>query len=169
MDRYAESDGAAFGEVYDLWAPPLFGYLRRLVHRPSDVEDFVHGLALGLRDRTPPRHRRAPPRQTRPALGARRRRARVGVSSEASPLAHAEAREVSRIVARAFEGLPEPQQVAFRLLEVEGLSIAEAAELLGTTETGVKLRAHRAYEHLRPALAHAARGQARLDGRSTGA
>jgi RNA polymerase sigma-70 factor (ECF subfamily) len=48
--------------------------------------------------------------------------------------------------------LPENQATAFRLLKQEHLSIAEAAAVLGTTETSVKLRAHRAYETLRRGL-----------------
>jgi DNA-directed RNA polymerase specialized sigma24 family protein len=42
--------------------------------------------------------------------------------------------------------------VAFELIKKEGLSVKEAAEVLGTTVTAVKLRAHRAYVALRAAL-----------------
>jgi DNA-directed RNA polymerase specialized sigma24 family protein len=42
--------------------------------------------------------------------------------------------------------------VAFELLKEEGLSLAEAAQVLGTTVSAVKLRAHRAYEALRLVL-----------------
>jgi len=34
----------------------------------------------------------------------------------------------------------------------EGLSVAETAEVMGTTPTAVKLRVHRAYEALRAVL-----------------
>jgi RNA polymerase sigma-70 factor (ECF subfamily) len=51
--------------------------------------------------------------------------------------------------------LPETQRVAFELLKQEGLSVAEAAQVLGTTPAAVKLRAHRAYEALRRALGDA--------------
>jgi DNA-directed RNA polymerase specialized sigma24 family protein len=42
--------------------------------------------------------------------------------------------------------------VAFDLVKREGLSMAEAAQVLGTTVSAVKLRTHRAYEALRNAL-----------------
>jgi RNA polymerase sigma-70 factor (ECF subfamily) len=48
--------------------------------------------------------------------------------------------------------LPEAQRVAFELVKHEGLSLAEAADVLGTTVAAVKLRAHRTYEALRAAL-----------------
>jgi RNA polymerase sigma-70 factor (ECF subfamily) len=37
-------------------------------------------------------------------------------------------------------------------LKQDGLTLAEAAAVLGITATAVKLRAHRAYESLRAAL-----------------
>ena len=45
-----------------------------------------------------------------------------------------------------------PFMVAFELLRIEGLSHEEAAEVLGTTVSAVKLRAFRAYAALRAAL-----------------
>ena len=51
--------------------------------------------------------------------------------------------------------LPESQREAFNLIRQEGLSLAEAAAVLGTTVSAVKLRAHRAYEFLRLALGKA--------------
>jgi RNA polymerase sigma-70 factor (ECF subfamily) len=41
------------------------------------------------------------------------------------------------------------QREAFVLLRFEGLSVADAAQVLGTTESSVKARAFRAYEALR--------------------
>lgn len=48
--------------------------------------------------------------------------------------------------------LPEQNRIAFDLVKQEGLSMAEAAEVLGTTVAAVKLRAHRSYEAFRSAL-----------------
>ena len=42
--------------------------------------------------------------------------------------------------------------MAYTLVRQEGLSVAEAAEVLGVTVTAVKLRAHRVYEALRAVL-----------------
>ena len=65
----------------------------------------------------------------------------------------AEARELSEALRAKLDALPPLQREAFRLVREEGLSMAEAAEVLGTTAAAVKLRAHRAYESLREVLA----------------
>jgi RNA polymerase sigma-70 factor (ECF subfamily) len=44
------------------------------------------------------------------------------------------------------------QREAFVLLRYEGMSVDDAAAVLGSTPTAVKLRAFRAYEALRAAL-----------------
>jgi RNA polymerase sigma-70 factor (ECF subfamily) len=64
----------------------------------------------------------------------------------------AEARELALRVERVLAKLPRSQRTAFELIKNEGLSVAEAAQVLGTTVAAVKLRAHRAYQALRSAL-----------------
>ena len=62
------------------------------------------------------------------------------------------ARETAALVESVLARLPPPQREAFVLLRYEGMSVQEAAEVLGSTPTAVKLRAFRAYEALREAL-----------------
>jgi RNA polymerase sigma-70 factor (ECF subfamily) len=62
------------------------------------------------------------------------------------------AHELALRIDGVLAGLPESQRTAFRLIKQEGLSVAEAAQVLGTTVAAVKLRAHRAYEALRAAI-----------------
>ena len=59
---------------------------------------------------------------------------------------------LARALEAELERLPESHRAAFELIKNEGLSIREAAEVLGATPTAVKLRAHRAYAALRAAL-----------------
>ena len=54
----------------------------------------------------------------------------------------------------------EARRKAFAKAQKEGLSLREVAEVLGTTVTAVKLRAHRAYVTLRAAMAKEALGDA---------
>jgi RNA polymerase sigma-70 factor (ECF subfamily) len=63
------------------------------------------------------------------------------------------ASEMLEVVRKTLSGLPVLQREAFILLRFEGLSVHEAAQVLGTTEGAVKIRAFRAYEALREALA----------------
>jgi RNA polymerase sigma-70 factor, ECF subfamily len=53
---------------------------------------------------------------------------------------------------RQLNRLPESQREAFELVRLEGLSLFEAARVLGTTVGAVKLRLHRAYLALRAVL-----------------
>src|SRR5439155_24794664 len=62
------------------------------------------------------------------------------------------AREMAATVERVLAGLPPAQREAFVLLRYEGMSVQEAAEILGSAPTAVKLRAFRAYQALRAAL-----------------
>lgn len=62
------------------------------------------------------------------------------------------ARQVERRVQEVLLALPETQRVAFELVKQDGLSHAEAAEVLGTTVAAIKQRTHRAYTALRAAV-----------------
>jgi RNA polymerase sigma-70 factor (ECF subfamily) len=63
------------------------------------------------------------------------------------------AKEIAVRLSQELARLPENQRVAFELIKQDGLSVAEAAQILGTTVPAVKLRAHRAYEAMRAILA----------------
>src|SRR5262249_43058033 len=83
------------------------------------------------------------------------------LSLDAPPDEVAIEKEVATRLGEELQRLPENQRIAFELIKQDGLSVAEAARVLGTTVAAVKLRAHRAYEALRAALA--------LDGTSAAA
>lgn len=85
-----------------------------------------------------------------PATDSRAGELRAG--PEADTESHAIARETALLAEQALARLPAPQREAFVLLRYEGLSVAEAADVLGSSTTAVKLRAFRAYEALRDAL-----------------
>ena len=69
------------------------------------------------------------------------------------------ARETAALVESVLARLPSAQREAFVLLRYEGMSVQDAAEVLGSTPTAVKLRAFRAYEALREALGRARAGE----------
>lgn len=174
MTRYAQGQDAAFSEVYDLAAPAIFGFLLRLCRDPSQAEDLTHDvfmkihLARGMyrlhSDVMPWAYTIARnlfldsvrSRKRRPiSLEARQeeRQSDPGIAAtDAGADEVVEARQLVQKIERVLNDLPESQATAFRLLKQEGLSIVEAAAVLGVTEVAVKLRAHRAYEALRAAL-----------------
>jgi RNA polymerase sigma-70 factor (ECF subfamily) len=75
------------------------------------------------------------------------------------------AREMLAVVRETLDGLPVAHREAFVLLRFEGLSVAEAAQVLGTTEGSVKIRAFRAYEALRAAIERSRRIKGERDAR----
>lgn len=175
MTRYAAGDDAALGEVYDRLAPQLLGFLRRMSRDAALAEDLTHETFLRIVRARGLYRPGADVRAWSYAIGRRlfldsiRARKRV-VSSLDDPGARErpsdpgfpspEARADDQLVAtrlaesieRVLAAIPESQATAFRLLKQEGMSVAEAALVVGATETSVKLRAHRAYEAIRDAL-----------------
>jgi RNA polymerase sigma-70 factor (ECF subfamily) len=71
------------------------------------------------------------------------------------------ARETLEIVRVTLDRMSLAQREAFVLLRFEGLSVRDAAQVLGATEAAVKVRAFRAYEMLRAALDRESGGSSR--------
>jgi RNA polymerase sigma-70 factor, ECF subfamily len=168
MDRYAAGDNAAFGTVYDALAPRLYGYLLRQARDRARAEDLLQQTFLHMHRA---RHRFIAGAEVTPwafAIARRllidtmRRGKRQVLEDDAEPDAVLSddpgaddlvaASELAVRLRRELARLPQSQRVAFELIKHEGLSMAEAAAVLGTTVAAVKLRAHRAYEALRDAL-----------------
>jgi RNA polymerase sigma-70 factor (ECF subfamily) len=168
MERYAAGDDAAFATVYDVLAPRLYGYLLRQTRERASAEDLLQQTMLHIHRA---RIRFIPGAEVTPWAFAIARRLFLdglrklkrelradaaepddGASGGPSADELLFARELAVRIERVLAGLPESQRVAFQLIKQEGLSVAEAAQVLGTTVAAVKLRAHRAYEALRAAL-----------------
>ena len=171
MERYAAGDDAAFEALYDALAGRLYAYLRRHVPDPHGCDDLVQETFLRMHRARGTFMTGAPvlpwafaiARRLVVDRGRRDRRAPSGmgyvdpepvspVGATDRPEQVAEAREVARRLAQALARLPASQRSAFELLKQDGLTLAEAAAVLGVTVTAVKLRAHRAYESIRAAL-----------------
>jgi RNA polymerase sigma-70 factor (ECF subfamily) len=172
MSRYSRGDDQAFAIVYDTVAPRLVGYLRRRVSDTARVEDivqqtflqmhaargtFIDGAevlpwAFTIARRVMVDLSRKSSRETPVDPGATQETSTAFMSAVASGEEVVLAQETHKLFNQALDRLTEPQRAAFELMKVEGLSLEQAASVLGTTVTGVKLRAHRAYESLRSAL-----------------
>jgi RNA polymerase sigma-70 factor (ECF subfamily) len=76
----------------------------------------------------------------------------LAVDRASSPDDIAATRQMAERVRSEFDRLPAAQRAAYDLVRSGGLSVAEAAEVLGTTPTAVKLRVHRVYNALRDVL-----------------
>ena len=178
MERYARGDPAAFADVYDAIAPRLLVFLRKATRDASAAEDLMQQTLLHMHRARGSFIPGAPVMPWACAIArrlvtdsARRRRAEQRVFSEISadddrmtydPVAATAAADdlvhahrLAGRMQRRIEALPELQRSAYRLLRQEGLSLKRAAEVLGTTVSAVKLRAHRASVALRAALREA--------------
>lgn len=171
MNRYADGEDAAFAEVYRSVASRLRSFLVRLVRSETVADDLLQETFLRMHRargsfargaRLLPwcyaiarnvhvdhlRHR--PTQRERPAEDDEPFETAAGPEHDGEQVAVAA--QLAALVERTLAKLPPNQREAFILLRYEGLSVADAAAILGVTEGAVKLRAFHAYETLRAAI-----------------
>jgi RNA polymerase sigma-70 factor (ECF subfamily) len=179
MERYARGDDAAFAIVYDALGPRLFGYFLRQTRDRARAEDLLQQTMLHIhraRDRFLPGAEVTPwafaigrrllvdgIRKGKREILVEEPEAQAGASPDPTGDQVVQARELASSVEKVLAKLPQTQRTAFELIKGEGLSVAEAAQVLGTTVAAVKLRAHRAYEAIRGALGEAAASEGRSE------
>jgi RNA polymerase sigma-70 factor (ECF subfamily) len=166
MDRYACGDAAAFSELYDLLSPRLSSFLLRRLRDPARAEDLLQQTFLQMHCARQHFSQGADVVPWAFAIARRllidnyRKSGREVFDDEeeeraapgAAPDECVGQSRIWRLIDQELARVPEAHRVAFDLVQREGLSMAEAAEALGTTVAAVKLRAHRTYEALRAAL-----------------
>ena len=176
MTRYARGDATAFDVVYDAVAPRLVRYVSRHVRDRARQEDLIqqtflhmhaargtfttgaavmpwaYAIARRLMIDAERRDRREPVLERD---DDRLLTAGGSVAEGESPASAEQLLEAEQANARltaAYALLSARQRAAFELVKDEGLPYAQAAAVLGTTVTGIKLRVHRATLALREAL-----------------
>lgn len=165
MCRYVEGDLVAFEEIYRHLSPRLFGYLMRLTRNRERAEDLVQitfSKVHRARDSYIPGASLLPwvLAIARRSFFDELRRAKVrpedltgdGVLPEPRDDEAPVGNDVAEALERSIGELPRSYAEAIQLTKITGLSVAEAAEVLGTTHTAVKLRVHRGYNILRKQL-----------------
>jgi len=165
MDAYVDGNGDAFDELYRRVSPTLYGYLLRLTRHRERAEDLLQVTFAKVHRARGSYLRGAPVLPWLLAIARRsfldeRRRASSrsedlsndGTLPEPRQQEAAVSLDLSDALERALDALPETYREAIQLTKVAGLSLVEAAEVLNTTETAVKLRIHRGYAQLRKEL-----------------
>jgi RNA polymerase sigma-70 factor, ECF subfamily len=165
MERYVGGSPEAFGELYRRVSPNLMGYLLRLTRNRERAEDLLQVTFSKLHRARESYLKGAPVLPWALAIARRsfldERRAAKSRSEDLSPdgtlpeppnVAPGVSNDVSDAIERALDRLPEAYREAIQLTKISGLSIAEAASVLNTSETAVKLRVHRGYNLLRKEL-----------------
>ncbi len=160
--RAQAGDEAAYREALRRIADRLRRFLRRRMQSvPDDVEDLVQETLLalhlqrGIYDPALPvgswvfaiaRHK---------LVDLWRRRGRHealhdpidDLDDAAMPATHDEG-SAQRDLGVLLEGLPAAQRRAIVLTKIEGLSVAEAAQRTGASESAIKVQVHRGLKHL---------------------
>jgi RNA polymerase sigma-70 factor (ECF subfamily) len=166
MLAFRAGDGGAFDALFRRWAGRVLRYVARLVRDPAVAEELVQEVFLRVhraRERYSADARfstwlftiatnLARNELRRPAQRAQVRS--LDVAGEGAPLelaasgsgadAVAHARRVGALLEAALAALPDRQREALWLAAVEGLSYAEVARALETSESSVKALVHRA-------------------------
>jgi RNA polymerase sigma-70 factor (ECF subfamily) len=171
MERYADGDERAFTELFHALAPRVHAFLKRLSGSDDTASDltqetflrmhrargtFARGHAVlpwayAIARNCFTSHVRSPKyRAARGAVDVADHE--VSAGTDASAEEKLAARQSAQIVGETLAGMSLINREAFVLLRFEGLSVAEAAEVIGATQSAVKVRAFRAYEALRAAL-----------------
>jgi RNA polymerase sigma-70 factor (ECF subfamily) len=155
---------ASFGELVDAHHARLYAFARRRVADEASIEDVLADTFLvawrrrseipepalpwlyGVCLRTIATHRRAARRRTRlwSRLAAQPREAGRDPAD-----VQAERSEINRAFARLSEG----ERETLRLIAWDGLTTAEAADVLGITPSTFRVRFHRARRNLEKHLA----------------
>jgi len=163
MLAFRDGDDSAFDALFGRWAGPLLHYLQRMVRDAAAAEDLVQETFLRVHRA---RHRYRPDARfstwlyriaTNLALNElrrpRRRDAHRSINADGAlelaadapavdAIAHA--RRVGAELEVAIAALPERQRAALWLSAVDGLSYADVAHALDTSEQAVKALVHRA-------------------------
>lgn len=164
LSRVAHGDLGALGELYDRYREPIRRFLARATANAEDVDDLVHSTFLEAAKSAGRYDGRA---SCRPWLAGiavqllrRRRRSFRTLAAVLSSLRDTRAStldpraslEAHVDVDQALASLSEAKRVALLLVEVEGLSCAEAAEVLEIPVGTVWTRLHAARRELRREL-----------------
>lgn len=173
MQRYASDEPGAFVALYEAVGPRLHRFCLRLSRRREEADDLFQDALLRLHRARASYIPGAPPIPWIFAIARsayldriryQRRRPEELVQLDAldldlgpppdgsSPESNVMAYAILRVVERELNRMSENNRAAYVLLREEGLSVAEAAAVLGTSANAVKQRAHRASEKIREAL-----------------
>ena len=138
-----QPDLTELGAVYRSEVRALYGFLWRSGAQEADMQDLVHDVFLTAARRWESYDRRRPVRPWlfgiafRVLSDSRRKRGSSAVGQLEVPVATDQGgdevvalRQAQALMQRALATLSEERRVAFVLVELEGLSVREAAELM---------------------------------------
>jgi RNA polymerase sigma-70 factor, ECF subfamily len=173
MSAYVAGSERAFDELYRRLTPKVYGYLLRLARKPERAEDLVqvtysklHRARASYLAGAPllpwvlAIARRAFFDESRALRSRREDLTNEGVLPE--PSATANEGTDTGLLERGLAEIPEAYREAIVLTKITGLSLVEAAAVVESTPSAVKLRVHRGYKALRESMERLAQDDAAL-------
>jgi RNA polymerase sigma-70 factor, ECF subfamily len=176
MSAYRAGDRTAFESLFALLGPRVHGFFMRSFQNRATADDLLQITFLKLHRARADYDASQPLRPWVFSIAARvrldeyRRRKQIMEDPDdermerltsgtvdgppASAPETIETAQRAESVRVALDNLPESQRVIVHLHRFEGLTFAQIAAALGSTEGAIKLRAFRAYEKLRISLRH---------------
>jgi RNA polymerase sigma-70 factor (ECF subfamily) len=161
LQQNSPSADAAFTELYARHSNRIFAYCRTFFRDLKQVEDMFQETFIRFYERA---RREAEVRNVRAYIMTIARNLCINayrdmrktvsyeeyhqVVDESGP----ETREMSDLVEMALDSIHDDQREAIFLYEYDGLSYSEIANLLGVTQTAVRLRVHRGRKAIRKIL-----------------
>jgi RNA polymerase sigma-70 factor (ECF subfamily) len=144
---------------------PLFGYLRKMLGNGADADDLLQETLMRIARSLPTLEKSAAVKSwafriaSNLAIDHIRRNKRASLvefTEEHDPDDQEEDRlvldEMNSCVREVIDGLPPDYRAAIVLFNLEGKSVSETAEILGTSIGAAKVRIHRAKKRLKEAL-----------------
>ena len=172
MDAYVDGDDAAFRDLFERYAPILLRLTRRHLRDDELAQEIVqqtffrlHGARNDFR-----RGSKLRPWVMTIAMNLvrehwrrkkRRKMSDLEVDTQAAPQADympIELQQRSALLHGALERLPNSQREVVELHWFQERPYAEIAQIVGTSEGAVRVRAHRAYTTLKQLLGSEIRG-----------
>ncbi len=164
--RAQRGDAAAFDVLVQRHAPALHRFVARTMPERAECDDIVQESLIAAWKALPTFAFRSSVRTWMFSIAARKtadvlRRRSVVVDSEAvddavarepGPVEKATDRDFLDALGRELARLPYPARAAWWLREVDGLSVAEIARVLRTSEGSVRGHLHRTRQRLAGAL-----------------
>lgn len=166
MRAYVGGDEAAFQELFRRYAPIVFGMIKRHLRDAELAQELtqqtffkLHGARADFRldSRLRPWLLTIAMNLVREHWRRKKRRPQADIELDRRPApmperSNLELDERSRLLHAAMQRLPESQRSVVELHWFQERPYREVAELLGTTEGAVRVRAHRAYNRLKDLL-----------------
>jgi len=162
LERVASGDRAALGELFVAYGDLAYQTSLRLSGHRADADDATQELFLRLPGAVrgftggpssfPGWIRRVAVRQTLMLMRTSRRRREVDVGEVTTLVAPTDDAASRLTIEAALARLSTDHRTVFLLKEVEGLSHAEIAELVGISVANSEVRLHRARRELRDML-----------------